>query len=599
MGRTSSAPPASPAAAARTARGWKGHPDAQAEFYRRNRITLAVFPLIWAALLLATDIPTRFPEAALFFGAGHLGIALVRLWQSRGFLARRHDERQRQWHIVLALVLLAGSFWGATLAWVVHTHGMGLTAMLAVICTGAMIAGGTASIAVDRRAQITWSLTMTVPFLVVCVLRGEREWLALAVATVFYLSIMAIVGHSIHRVYWKLKDSLAALERANRAKNDFLGLMSHELRTPLTSIIGISSLLAQQPRSERERRLVQNLQDAGESLHRLINDLLDLSRLEAGGIEIRRTPVEIEPLITTALDAVLPRARNKGLTVHHALSPELPRSALLDRLRVSQILSNLLDNAVKFTEAGEILLTVDAAQSAAGPELVFSVTDTGPGVAEDRASAVFEAFTQGEEGTQRRFGGTGLGLTISRDLARRMGGQLVLETTSRAGSRFTLRLPLREQGALPPTRAARPHVRLVPHGEHAPIRLLVAEDRQAVRDLYRAALEEQGFAVRFAVHGADALAQLEEGPGEVDAILMDLEMPVMDGLEASRRISRHADPRLRAIPIVIVSAHATGHHRQQALSAGAREFIAKPVDFGRLFTRLRHLAESPREPSEA
>jgi len=371
-------------------------------------------------------------------------------------------------------------------------------------------------------------------------------------------------------------------EVANRAKSRFLASMSHELRTPLNGILGYAQLLAlsHPPGEERLRTGLGVIRTSGEHLLALINDILDLARIEADKVELH--PARIAPaiLISELCELMGVRADTKGLRFECDAASGLPAAVWVDPKILRQVLLNLLGNAVKFTDSGVVVLSVLPLHADEHEvELRFEVRDTGVGMQADQLQRIFEPFEQVGD-VQRRAGGSGLGLTISRQLVRQMGSEIHVESSPGSGSRFwfDLKLPVLEPGSatLAPKR--------LPKGySGAPRRVLIVDDVADNRAMLGDLMRQLGFVVDEAADGQQALASVEHAPP--DLVLMDMAMPVLSGLEAIQRI--RAQPRHAGLPILGVSAHASNTEREKALAAGASEFMTKPVDIAELLAHVQ------------
>ncbi|MBI3367804.1 MAG: response regulator [Burkholderiales bacterium] len=371
-------------------------------------------------------------------------------------------------------------------------------------------------------------------------------------------------------------------EAANEAKSAFLSRMSHELRTPLNAVLGYAQLLRLEAGiSDRQATGLDIIRQSGEHLLALIVDILDLARIEAGRAELFPSEIALRPFANGVADIVRVKADEKRLTLRVEIADDLPSHVLADEQRLRQVLLNLLGNAVKFTDQGEVALRIG---HAATPALVLrcEVIDTGIGIPEDERERMFEPFEQAGE-LHRRSAGTGLGLAISRQLVRQMGSEIRLESNTPSGSRFWFEAGEAVEHAGSAAAVGRPAI--TPRGyEGAHRSVLVVDDIDANRSLLRDILVELGFEVCEAGDGRSALARLAEQP--VDLVLIDTAMPVMDGLQTLRAIRQHAT--LRGLPVLMISAHASDTDAQRAMRTGANGFIAKPIEPARL---LQHMAE--------
>jgi len=373
---------------------------------------------------------------------------------------------------------------------------------------------------------------------------------------------------------------------ANRAKSTFLATMSHELRTPLNAILGFAQILrSDRQLSASQLRGVSIIQQGGEQLLTLINDILDLSRIEAGKVDLNEEPVELSAFLRAITDIIKIKAEEKGLHFEFDGAPDLVQAVCVDEKRLRQVLLNLWSNAVKFTDRGQVsfnvrVLGVDATSA----RLRFEVVDSGIGILPEHLQTIFEPFEQVSSDVQRRFGGTGLGLSISRQLVRLMGSDIQVESQADAGSRFWFDVEL-PTSAIEAHRVAPPNAAPVT-GYSGPRRtLLVVDDVEANRHLLIDFLSPLGFKMLEADSGE---ACLKLAPmRRPDMIVMDIVMPVMDGLETTLRLRELA--ALKDVPIIIVSASASVSDEQRSLACGANAFLSKPIDLHRLLREIGRL----------
>ncbi|WP_295709796.1 ATP-binding protein [uncultured Brevundimonas sp.] len=380
-------------------------------------------------------------------------------------------------------------------------------------------------------------------------------------------------------------------EVASAAKSDFLAVVSHEIRTPMNAVMAAATLLDRSRLRPEQREQVGMLKDAGEVLVGLLNDVLDFSKIEAGKMQIEPTTTDVRDKLKGLKSLWEPRADANGVAIRLILSPDFPSGLCIDALRLQQILFNLLSNAVKFTQQGEV--TVQADWMADGSTLRIRVSDTGCGIPADRLPLIFNSFEQVDAGVTRRYGGTGLGLAISKRLAELMGGALAVDSHVGVGTTFELTLPSEAVAAVDEMEE-----QAEAEADLSNLSILAVDDHPVNRKIVAMLLEPFGCRLSFAEDGAEAVALARDVP--FDIILMDMQMPVMDGISATRAI--RVEGANRQTPVIALTANALDVHRQAWLAVDVDNFLTKPIDPAALVSTLERASRAvaaPRPPALA
>jgi signal transduction histidine kinase/CheY-like chemotaxis protein len=386
------------------------------------------------------------------------------------------------------------------------------------------------------------------------------------------------VAHDVTAAERRLAQAKANAEAANHAKSQFLATMSHEIRTPLNAVLGLNELMLHSPLDSQQRRHAELIGSSGRLLLALINDVLDVSRIEAGHLQLTSAPFSVREAAEGVVALMRERALAKGLELQLALSPAEDSLIQGDVIRIQQILFNLIGNAIKFTDHGRVQVSA-AVEPGTGRALTLhlTVSDTGIGIPAGAMPTLFDRFTQADSTTMRRYGGSGLGLAITREIVQLMGGTIATTSTPGLGSRFAIAIPSRfvDRSELVPAsgepdtaEAARPA-----------LRILVAEDNDVNQILINAVLARMGHTVHLVANGLLAVEAVR--CGDYDLVLMDLQMPGMDGMEATQAIRALGGPRA-SLPIIAMTANAFEEDRQACLDAGMDDYVAKPIDVAQL-----------------
>jgi len=374
----------------------------------------------------------------------------------------------------------------------------------------------------------------------------------------------------------------AELARASRTKGEFLANMSHEIRTPMNAILGLTQILEREPLAPDQQDLLHKISEAGTALLRIINDILDFSKIEAGQFQIDAAPFTLATVLTHMGDLLTVTARHKDLTLSIQGSDAIAEPLVGDALRIEQVLTNLIGNAIKFTAQGRVDVAVTPLEiTGRTVRLRFTVTDTGVGITPEQREKLFQPFSQGDASTTRRFGGTGLGLSICKRLVELMGGTIGVATTPGEGSTFWFELPLRRTTETPVQAAPA----ITEQGPRLTgLRVLAVDDVRMNLFMLQRALQLEGAAVTLAADGQQALDTLRASPRAFDVVLMDIQMPVMDGLTATRAIRQ--DPTLAHLPVIALTAGVLAEERAAAQAAGMNDFLAKPLDLQQMVAVL-------------
>lgn len=396
-----------------------------------------------------------------------------------------------------------------------------------------------------------------------------------------------------------LMEAAATAERANKAKSQFLANMSHEIRTPMNGVLGNVEILKTSPLSEQQNRIVGTVHSSATTLLEIIDEILDLSKIEAGRLKLNFEPLDVRDVVDEQIDFFTEQARQKGVHLRALIPTDLPSPLVGDPVRLRQVLTNLISNAIKFTHAGKVSVGLSVVGERADSVILqFEVEDSGIGIPPDMRDQIFQAFTQADASTTRRFGGTGLGLAICKQLVEMMGGVIGVESDVEMGSRFWFTVPLKRAALSDsPAKANRfsSPQKMIDLSQAVPIdaHILLAEDNSINQNVACTALEQLGCTVDLATNGKEAVRAVRER--NYDLILMDCLMPEMDGFDATRmiRAAEEAGGNRQRIPIIALTANALASDREDCLAAGMDDHIGKPFRMMELRERLVSWLKQP------
>jgi two-component system sensor histidine kinase/response regulator len=551
-------------------------------------------------------VTTRTGPAHLLLGAGIVAAAAAlscfRITVARSY-ATLGARRPRTWSALFrGGVVLTAVTWGLGVAAFIRAHGVGIESLFVLLITGGVAAGAASALAPDRRLCLVYLTAVLVPSTLVCLTLPNPSSMVFGTteAILVYLLFLAVVARRMNTEFVDAGEKTALLQargaeleiaraqaiEASRAKSEFLANMSHEIRTPMNGVLGMAELLRATHLSSDQRELVEALASSGDALMTIIDDILDFSKVEAGKLEIESVDFDLRTCIEEAVELFAPRADAKKVGLAIFFDENVPTFVAGDAGRTRQIISNLLGNAIKFTEKGEIVARVHADElTDAVARVRVEIVDTGIGISKDALSYLFQPFTQANASTSRKYGGTGLGLTISRKLAELMGGALSVESTEGVGSTFAFTVTFAPRPA--PRSSTKMNV------DHlAGRRVLCVDDTETNRALLVKQLATLGMMAETAIDGPEALEMLYAAQAKAqpyDAVVLDYSMPKMNGVALARAI--RSNPAFSRLPMVLVTSWTERGQFEGAYEAGIACCLTKPLRHKQLTGAMRKAFE--------
>ena len=503
-------------------------------------------------------------------------------------------------------VLSQAIVWGGTTAFLIWQYVTDWPAYLSGFSTAGVVAGGTIGLSTHLRLQQSYVVVILLPGIIACWAVPDPTANTLGILFLLAIGFLFALGRRLNHSYWtslknnrlltrraeQLAEAKIKAESADRAKSQFVANISHELRTPLNGLIGTIELLRHNDSAELQTKYLDVMAGSAQVLLHRISEILDFSKIDAGKLELDTIAMDPVSVAQEATSLMRDAAESKGLALEVDTADDLPQTVIGDPYRLNQILLNLLSNAIKFTEQGRITVTLEKLQSPPDAVILrFTVSDTGIGIPQKAQEHIFESFVQAEGSSARKYGGTGLGLSVASELVRLMGGELRVHSQVGVGSHFSFSLAFETPRDVT---TSEPEVKDTGANEAPPplkLNVLLAEDNQVNQFVAEEMLSVLQCTTHCAHNGQAAVDQFEKGG--IDVILMDCEMPEMDGFEATKRIRQiESVGQLEPIPIIALTAHVAREDRERTASVGMNGFLSKPFTVNGLYKVLVEVTEA-------